>query len=183
MSIVRIAAAAAIIGALSVVDASAKSATVTAEVNLRKGPGTDTDVITLIPKGSTVEVDKCTNGWCQVKFDGQDGYAIAQNLGLGGPRPVRRRVGGPYGDADVVYGPGPGPATTGPGPIGGRGGDGDIAAGDATAHRPVGPGAMNAADVRRKRGPAARAGPAYRSMGTIPCSRPASSSMRTANPG
>ncbi|MGA2129405.1 MAG: SH3 domain-containing protein [Xanthobacteraceae bacterium] len=108
MSMLRIAAAAAILGALSVVDASAKPATVSAEVNLRKGPGTDTDVITLIPKGSTVEVEKCTNGWCHVTFEGQDGYAIAPNLGLGAPRPVHR----PYG-GDVVYGPGPRP---GPGP-------------------------------------------------------------------
>jgi len=109
MSMLRTAAAALIIGALSVVDAAAKPATVTAEVNLRKGPGTDTDVITLIPKGTTVEVEKCTNGWCHVTFDGRDGYAIAQNLGLGGPRPVHR----PYG-GEVVYGPGPGPAYAGP---------------------------------------------------------------------
>jgi uncharacterized protein YraI len=59
MSLARVAAAAAILSALSVADAAAKSATVSAEVNLRKGAGTDTDVLTLIPKGSKVEVGKC----------------------------------------------------------------------------------------------------------------------------
>jgi hypothetical protein len=122
MSIVRVAAA-AVIGALSVADAAAKSATVTAEVNLRKGPGTDTEVLTLIPKGSTVEVDKCEKGWCQVKFNDLDGYSIAQNLGLGGPRPVRRPVGppgyGPPGYGPEGYGPQPGygpQVVYGPGP-------------------------------------------------------------------
>ena len=103
MSLARIAAAAAILSALSVADAAAKSATVSAEVNLRKGAGTDTDVLTLVPKGSKVEVGKCTNGWCEVTFDGQVGYAIAKNLGLGAPRPVRRLVGTEY---EPAYGPG-----------------------------------------------------------------------------
>jgi len=111
---------------LSVMEASAKTETVTAEVNLRKGPGTDTDVITLIPKGSTVEVTGCTNGWCQIKFNDQEGYAVAQNLG--GPRPVRRRLAVPDRNNEMLYGRGPayvgapvyyygpGPYYYGPGP-------------------------------------------------------------------
>ena len=90
--------------------AAAKPATVAADVNLRKGPGTDSEIITLIPRGTMVEVSTCTNGWCQVSWNGQDGYSIATNLGLGGPAPVRRR---PVAD-EYDYPPPPG--TYGPPP-------------------------------------------------------------------
>jgi hypothetical protein len=91
MSLVRIAALAAIVTFLPAVAAMAKPVTLTAETNLRKSPGTDGEVLTLLPKGTTVEVGKCTNGWCQVSADGKDGYAIAQNLGVAprrAPRPA-----------------------------------------------------------------------------------------------
>jgi hypothetical protein len=71
-------------------------------------------------------LDNFTRPWCQVKFNDLEGYSIAQNLGLGGPRPARRPVGPPgygppgspgygpegYGPQpgygpQVVYGPGP----------------------------------------------------------------------------
>ena len=68
------------------------------------------EIITLIPKGTMVEVGTCTNGWCKVSWNGQDGYSIATNLGLGGPPPVRRR---PMAD-DYDYPPPPG--TYGPPP-------------------------------------------------------------------
>src|ERR1700730_6581909 len=87
MNFARLAASAA----MPVELAAAKPATVAADVNLRKGPSTDNEVITLIPKGTMVEVGTCTNGWCQVSWNGQDGYSIATNLGLGGPPPLRRR--------------------------------------------------------------------------------------------
>jgi hypothetical protein len=91
MNFARLAASAAILTTLAVDLAAAKPATVAAEVNLRKGPGTDSEIITLIPKGTMVEVGTCTNGWCRVSWNGQDGYSIATNLGLGGPPPLRRR--------------------------------------------------------------------------------------------
>jgi hypothetical protein len=110
MNVARLAASAAILIGLTVDLAAAKTATVAAEVNLRKGPGTDNEVITLIPKGTMVEVGTYANGWCMVSFNGQDGYSIATNLGLGGPPPLRRR---PAGD-DAYYPPPPG--TYGPPP-------------------------------------------------------------------
>ena len=91
MNVARAAASAAILISLTIDLAAAKSATVAAEVNLRKGPGTDSEIITLIPKGTMVEVGTCANGWCKVSFDGQDGYSIATNLGLAGRRARRRR--------------------------------------------------------------------------------------------
>jgi hypothetical protein len=52
----------------------------TGETNLRKAPGIDSEVLTLIPKGATVEVADCRYGWCRVSWNGQGGYAIARNL-------------------------------------------------------------------------------------------------------
>jgi hypothetical protein len=112
MNIVRVAAGAAIVIALSIDLAAAKPATVASDVNLRKGPGTANEIITLIPRGTMVEVGTCAYGWCQVSWNGQDGYSIATNLGLGGPPPVRRR---PMPDDDYYDYPPP-PGTYGPAP-------------------------------------------------------------------
>src|SRR5258708_4715697 len=72
------------------------SAAVTASVNLRSGPGTDSEIITTIPAGSTVRVTGCSGEWCEVTWNGRSGYAIARNLSIGAPR----QAGG--------YGPPPG---------------------------------------------------------------------------
>jgi uncharacterized protein YraI len=104
MNFARLALSAAVLAAVSADLAAAKPATVASDVNLRKGPGTDSEIITLIPKGTMVEVGTCTNGWCMVTWNGQDGFSIATNLGLGGPPPVRRR---PMPD-DYEYPPPPG---------------------------------------------------------------------------
>ena len=103
MSFSRAATSAAILTVLSVVSATAKPIATTAETNLRKGPGTDSEVLTLIPKGGVVEVGDCTNGWCAASFDGKDGYVIARNVGMGPrPAPRGRRMG-----AVQVYDEGP----------------------------------------------------------------------------
>jgi uncharacterized protein YraI len=86
MNLARAAAGAAILMLLSADLAAARPVAVISDVNLRAGPGTDNQVITLIPRGSVVEVGACTNGWCQVTFGGNMGFSIANNLGLG---PVR----------------------------------------------------------------------------------------------
>lgn len=95
----------------SVASANATPTTVTAEVNLRDTPATTGKVLALIPKGTSVEVATCTNGWCQVSFNGQQGYSISKNLGMPQPAPrrvVRRPVPQVYAeDGPVVYDPGP----------------------------------------------------------------------------
>jgi Bacterial SH3 domain len=105
MSFARIAASAAVFTLLSAGFAIAKPVTTTGETNLRKSPGTDSPVITLIPKGTSVEVGKCTNGWCETSFNGQDGYAIGQNLGMA---TARRAPRGPMVAEGDGYGPPPG---------------------------------------------------------------------------
>ena len=72
--------------------ARAGTASVTATVNLRSGPGTDQEIVTTIPAGSTVRVSGCTGEWCEVTWNGRSGYAIARNLSIGAPRQAR-----PYG--------------------------------------------------------------------------------------
>ena len=90
MSFARIAVSAAIFTLASVVCVTAKPVTTTADTNLRKSAGTDSAVLTLIPKGTSVDVGKCSNGWCQASFDGQDGYVISQNVGLAAARRAPR---------------------------------------------------------------------------------------------
>jgi hypothetical protein len=64
------------------------SAIVLAKVNLRSGPGTDSEILASIPTGSTIDVGKCEGEWCAVTWNGQSGYAIARNLNLGGLHPA-----------------------------------------------------------------------------------------------
>ena len=77
----------AVLSCLAVPCASAKPVAATAETNLRKSPGTDSPVLTIIPKGATVEVGKCSQGWCEASFESRDGFVIARNVGLA---PARR---------------------------------------------------------------------------------------------
>jgi Bacterial SH3 domain len=51
------------------------------DTNLRTALQTDSEILSLIPKGTAVEVGNCRNGWCQVSWNGNDGYTIARNLG------------------------------------------------------------------------------------------------------
>jgi hypothetical protein len=57
----------------------------TADIHLRKAPGTDGEILAVIPKGTAVGVDNCRGGWCEVSWNGQAGYARDHNLGLAAP--------------------------------------------------------------------------------------------------
>jgi hypothetical protein len=114
MSFVRIAASVAIFTLLSVACAMAKPIVVSTDTNLRKSASTDSEVVTLIPKGMTVEIGKCSNGWCEASLDGKDGFVIARNVGMAPRRPPPgsdvEEIHGGYGPP-TVYGP---PAVYGP---------------------------------------------------------------------
>ena len=114
MNLARAAAGAAVLLLLSADLAAARPVAVVSDVNLRAGPGTENQIITLIPRGSVVEVGPCTNGWCQVTFGGNMGFSIANNLGLGPiirqPPPV---VVQDYPPPVVVY-PAPPPVVVAP---------------------------------------------------------------------
>jgi uncharacterized protein YraI len=74
---------------LSVVCATAKPIAAVAETNLRKSADADSPVLTIIPKGATVEVGKCSKGWCGASFESRDGFVIARDVGLSRPRVPR----------------------------------------------------------------------------------------------
>jgi uncharacterized protein YgiM (DUF1202 family) len=105
MSFIRFAGACAIFAALTVA-ASARPVTLGSETNLRKAPGTKSEVVTLIPKGEKVEVGTCDAGWCQVTWNGQDGYAIGRNLGQA--RVAQHRISRRYANDGYVRVPPPG---------------------------------------------------------------------------
>jgi uncharacterized protein YraI len=110
MTLARAVAFAVVSLVLSVANADAKPTNVTAEVNLRDTPTTSGKVLALIPKGTSVDVATCTNGWCQVTFNGQQGFVISRNLGMPQPAPrrvVRRPMPQVYADDGGVYDPGP----------------------------------------------------------------------------
>jgi uncharacterized protein YraI len=81
MSFARCGAFAGAVTILSVIHAAAEPVTTTRATNLRKAPGLDSEIVILIPKATMVEVSDCRGGWCLVSWNGQDGYAIARNVG------------------------------------------------------------------------------------------------------
>jgi hypothetical protein len=88
---------------------------VSATVNLRGLPRTDSEVITTIRAGSTVRVADCSGEWCVVAWDKYSGYAVARNLSLGASRQARAYPAQPRYPDDyeieppvlMVYGHGP----------------------------------------------------------------------------
>ena len=93
--------------AASVRPGFARSALVTANVNLRSAPGTDSEIITTIPGGSTVQITNCSSEWCAVTWNGHSGYAIARNLDTGRPRQARQYRTQPRYAEDLDDDPGP----------------------------------------------------------------------------
>ena len=124
MTLGKITASAAMLLALSAVGAAAAPALATNNVNLRQGPGTTYTVIMTIPGGSNVDVSGCSGQWCQVTFQGQNGYAIATSFDQGGgaPPPAGYAAAPPPGYAGPppgVYPDAPIPVSPiGPPPIG-----------------------------------------------------------------
>jgi hypothetical protein len=59
--------------------------TVTTDLNLRAGPSTESDVLTVMPAGSSVQTTGGSeNGFYGVTFDGVSGYAYGDYLSTGG---------------------------------------------------------------------------------------------------
>ena len=63
------------------------AAIVTTQVNLQKIAAEKSEVLATIPKGSTVKLSGCTNGWCFVSWDGREGYILAKYVRVGGAKP------------------------------------------------------------------------------------------------
>lgn len=48
--------------------------TETDPLNVRKSPSVNADIIGKVAKGNTVEIYSETNGWCEIRYNGQVGY-------------------------------------------------------------------------------------------------------------
>ena len=59
-----------------------ETATAKVEVTLRSTAGNDGKIVAFIPKGSAMKVSKCSHGWCQVSWNGHQGYALAKNFSV-----------------------------------------------------------------------------------------------------
>jgi len=92
------------LAALSATYAVASPAYVASNLNMRSGPGTTNEIVTRIPGGSLVEANNCSNGWCEVSWQGRSGFAIQSSLDMSGRVPSRPRAN--YAPGPVYSGPG-----------------------------------------------------------------------------
>jgi uncharacterized protein YraI len=86
----------------------AKPAYVASTVNLRAAPGTTSGVVRKIPGGSLVNADNCSEGWCAVTWQDNNGFAIQSALDMSGRVPRQRAARSPRYPAppsDYVEGP------------------------------------------------------------------------------
>lgn len=75
-------AAAAAIGGAAPSLAAGTTATATADLNIRSGPGPQYQPVDVIPNGQSVAVEGCLRGsqWCQVDYNGQTGWSYGKYL-------------------------------------------------------------------------------------------------------
>lgn len=59
------------------------TASVTAGVNLRAGPGSEHERLTVIPEGAAVVIEECVAGWCEVAYDSINGFVYDDYVDAG----------------------------------------------------------------------------------------------------
>lgn len=64
----------------AVTSAYAYTAQTTTALNVRSGPGTAYRVIDVLRRGERVDVNRCSNGWCQLGLSGRDGWVSARYI-------------------------------------------------------------------------------------------------------
>jgi uncharacterized protein YraI len=94
MFVARMTGAAALL-ALSTGIAAAVPAPVERTANVRAGPGTGYPVVATLRRGTVVDVEGCTGGWCVVDWSGGQGYMARSVLALGDAPPAVAVVPGP----------------------------------------------------------------------------------------
>ena len=78
------AAALIVLGASAV--AEARPVLVTADLNVRVGPGVEHPSVGVIRGGSTAEVGRCFDGWCEIAWGPLRGFSSQAYLDGGGPQ-------------------------------------------------------------------------------------------------
>src|SRR5690606_10100826 len=64
--------------------AQAAPGTITSNVNVRSGPGTNYAVVDTARRGQQVDVQRCDGSWCYISKPGPDGWVSATYLNAGG---------------------------------------------------------------------------------------------------
>lgn len=54
----------------------------TGQTELRQAPAAESKVLAVIPKGGSISVGDCSNGWCRVSWNGRDGYILSKSMRL-----------------------------------------------------------------------------------------------------
>jgi SH3-like domain-containing protein len=54
------------------------NAVATANVNVRRGPGASHPVVDVLQRGDSVDIQRCSNGWCLIEHRGPPGW-VSQN--------------------------------------------------------------------------------------------------------
>lgn len=103
-SIVKSSIAAAVIVLGASIAAEARPVLVTADLNVRTGPGTQHPSVGVIRGGSTAEVGRCFQGWCEIAWGGLRGFSSQAYLDGFGPPPAPTYVAPP---PPAYYGPRP----------------------------------------------------------------------------
>jgi hypothetical protein len=82
-----------IVGVCAGLAGCSEQALVTAPARLHKERTTQSEVVVVVPRGTTVEASGCSDGWCLVKWNGRQGYGLAKNLRTrgSGPAPAQDR--------------------------------------------------------------------------------------------
>lgn len=108
-SIVKSSIAAAVIALGAASAADARPVLVTADLNVRTGPGTQYPSVGVIRGGSNAEVGRCFDGWCEVVWGGLRGFSSQAYLDGYGPPPATYVAPPPpaYYAPRPYYGPGP----------------------------------------------------------------------------
>ena len=53
---------------------SGANGTIVSSVNIRRSAENGSEVLGVVPAGSSVQVNSCDNWWCSIRYDGQEGY-------------------------------------------------------------------------------------------------------------
>ena len=68
--------------------AYAAPGTLTSNVNVRSGPGTNYGVVDTVRRGEQVDVQQCEGSWCYIAKPGPDGWVASSYLSTGGRGPI-----------------------------------------------------------------------------------------------
>lgn len=68
--------------------AYAAPGTITSNVNVRSGPGTNYAVVDTVRRGTQVDVQQCQGSWCYIAKSGPDGWVSSTYLTAAGGSPV-----------------------------------------------------------------------------------------------